>query len=59
LARAFDEMLARFGIQDKMLSWTGDNATSNDTQDAALDASPNNNYESDNHVRCFNHSLNL
>ncbi|KAJ6611820.1 hypothetical protein B0H10DRAFT_2223745 [Mycena sp. CBHHK59/15] len=44
LARAFDEMLARFGIEAK---------------NTALDVSPNNNFESENHVRCFNHSLNL
>ncbi|KAF8135962.1 hypothetical protein K438DRAFT_1461803, partial [Mycena galopus ATCC 62051] len=59
LARAFDEMLARFGIQAQMLAWTGDNATSNDTQNTTLDASPNNNFESENRVRCFAHSLNL
>ncbi|KAJ7899244.1 hypothetical protein B0H14DRAFT_2556810 [Mycena olivaceomarginata] len=40
LAREFDEMLARFDIQHKILAWTGDNATSNDTQNTALSDNP-------------------
>lgn len=42
-----------------MLSFAGDNATSNDTQTEHLDADPNNTFESVNRVRCFNHTLNL
>lgn len=42
-----------------MLSWVGDNATSNDTQNDALGANPNNSFDPVNRVRCFNHTLNL
>ncbi|KAJ7786902.1 hypothetical protein B0H14DRAFT_2218220, partial [Mycena olivaceomarginata] len=59
LAREFDEMLARFDIQHKILAWTGDNATSNDTQNTALSDNPNNSFDSVNRVRCFAHTLNL
>ncbi|KAF7372915.1 Dimer-Tnp-hAT domain-containing protein [Mycena sanguinolenta] len=59
LAREFDDMLSRFNIGNKILSWTGDNATSNDTQNVALASNPNNDFESVNRVRCFAHTLNL
>ncbi|KAJ7804947.1 hypothetical protein B0H14DRAFT_2246771, partial [Mycena olivaceomarginata] len=59
LARAFEEMLGRFNIQHKILAWTGDNVSSNDTQTAAMDESPNNSFDAINRVRCFWHTLNL
>ncbi|KAJ7065552.1 hypothetical protein C8F01DRAFT_932417, partial [Mycena amicta] len=59
LAREFDDMLRRFGLERKILAWTGDNATSNDTQTEALDLSTENIFEGVNRVRCFNHTLNL
>ncbi|KAJ7190629.1 hypothetical protein GGX14DRAFT_339402, partial [Mycena pura] len=59
LAREFNEMLQRFNLQHKILAWTGDNATSNDTQNTALANNPNNSFDAVNHVRCFNHTLNL
>jgi hypothetical protein len=36
-----------------------DNATSNNTQLTALSNNPNNQFEGINHVRCFNHTINL
>lgn len=41
------------------MAFTGDNATSNDTQTASLAINPNNTFEEPNRVRCFNHTLNL
>ncbi|KAJ7793098.1 hypothetical protein B0H14DRAFT_3498471 [Mycena olivaceomarginata] len=46
LAWEFDEMLAQFNIQHKILSGTGDNTTSNDTQNTALSDNPNNSFDS-------------
>ncbi|KAK7017583.1 ribonuclease H-like domain-containing protein, partial [Favolaschia claudopus] len=59
LAQAFQEMLERYKIQHKALSFTGDNATSNDTQTTTLSDNPNNSFVAPNRVRCFNHTLNL
>ncbi|KAJ7693749.1 hypothetical protein B0H16DRAFT_1280304, partial [Mycena metata] len=59
LAREFDDMLRRFGLERKILAWTGDNATSNDTQNTALDRSSENDFDAVNRVRCFNHTMNL
>ncbi|KAF7348841.1 Dimer-Tnp-hAT domain-containing protein [Mycena venus] len=59
LAREFDDMLSRFNIGHKFLAWTGDNATSNDTQNTALGDSPNNSFKAVNRVHCFAHTLNL
>ncbi|KAJ7665490.1 hypothetical protein B0H14DRAFT_2658510 [Mycena olivaceomarginata] len=42
-----------------ILSWMGENTTSNDTQNTALDRSSENDFDAVNHVRCFNHTLNL
>jgi hypothetical protein len=42
-----------------MLSFTGDSATSNDTQTTTLSTNPNNSFAAANRVRCFNHVLNL
>ena len=41
------------------MAFTRDNATSNDTQTASLARNPNNTFQEPNHVRCFNHTLNL
>ncbi|KAJ6614963.1 hypothetical protein B0H10DRAFT_1802167, partial [Mycena sp. CBHHK59/15] len=43
----------------QILSWVGDNASSNDTQNMALGENPNNSFDTVNRVRCFNHTLNL
>ncbi|KAJ7792038.1 hypothetical protein B0H14DRAFT_3499762 [Mycena olivaceomarginata] len=45
LALEFDDMLRRFGLQRKILAWTGDNATSNDIQNTALDQSSENDFD--------------
>jgi hypothetical protein len=42
----------------QMLAFTGDNATSNDTQTAELDKKKNS-FNLANHVRCFNHTVQL
>ncbi|KAJ7577822.1 hypothetical protein C8J56DRAFT_798148, partial [Mycena floridula] len=58
LATAFQEMLECYNIQDKILAFTADNATSNDKQTETL-ANLNNSFTAPNRVRCFNHTLNL
>ncbi|THU99265.1 hypothetical protein K435DRAFT_502649 [Dendrothele bispora CBS 962.96] len=58
-AREFDKMLQRHGLGDKILGFTGDNATSNDTQTTALDISKENQFTKEGRVRCFNHTMNL
>ncbi|KAJ7793101.1 hypothetical protein B0H14DRAFT_2623229 [Mycena olivaceomarginata] len=50
LAWEFDKMLAQFNIQHKILSWTRDNTTSNDTQNTALSNNPNNFFPSPIHA---------
>lgn len=42
----------------QILSFTGDNASSNDTQAEHLDTLPNS-FDIFNHVRCFNHTMQL
>ncbi|KAJ7576300.1 hypothetical protein C8J56DRAFT_758721, partial [Mycena floridula] len=42
-----------------ILSFTGDNATSNDKQTKFLSNRPENSFKAVNQVRCFNHTLNL
>ncbi|KAJ6570418.1 hypothetical protein B0H10DRAFT_1840059, partial [Mycena sp. CBHHK59/15] len=59
LAQAFQEMLERYKIEHKPLSFTGDSATSNDTQTTVLSTNPNNSFAAANRVRCFNHILNI
>ncbi|KAI0281071.1 hypothetical protein BC826DRAFT_865523, partial [Russula brevipes] len=58
LAKAFQQMLEAFGLQDRILAVSADNATSNDTQGEAL-ADMHNSFELENRVRCFNHTLQL
>ena len=58
MALAFQHMLKRFRLQDRVLAFNGDNATSNDTQTTKL-ASLKNSFKIDNRVRCFNHTTQL
>ena len=58
LAKEFQAMLRRFGLADKVLACSNDNAASNDTQTVALAKLPNS-FEEKNRVRCFNHTLQL
>jgi TATA-binding protein-associated factor Taf7 len=51
-------MLQHFGLTDKVLAINADNATLNDTQVKAL-AAMTNSFNEENHVRCFNHTLQL
>ncbi|KAJ7745354.1 hypothetical protein B0H16DRAFT_1235326, partial [Mycena metata] len=58
LAQAFQEVLDDYGIADKPLGLTGDNATSNDTQTKILHKLKNA-FDEVNRVRCFTHSIQL
>ena len=49
-------MLVEHGLENKILSFTSDNATSNDKQTDQLHDLPNS-FESINHVCCFNHMI--
>ncbi|EEB92003.1 hypothetical protein MPER_09550, partial [Moniliophthora perniciosa FA553] len=59
LAHVFHAIVQSYGIEDKVLGFTGDNATSNDTQTDHLDVNLLNFFNSPNRVRCYNHILNL
>ena len=58
LALAFQAMLKRFRLADKILAMNADNASSNNTQTTAL-AGMENTFESENRIRCFNHTIQL
>ena len=58
MAMAFQQMLERFGLTEKMHALNADNATANDTQTTKLDTLDNS-FEAENRVRCFNHTLQL
>lgn len=58
MALAFQDMLERFNLTEKILTFNADNATANDKQTAKLDALDNS-FEETNRVRCFNHTLQL
>ena len=58
LALAFQAMLTRFGLVDKILAMNADNASSNNTQTTAL-AGMENSFESEKRIRCFNHTIQL
>jgi hypothetical protein len=58
LAREFQDMLVRFGIENKILSFTADNASPNDKLTSKLADLPNS-FESVNRVRCFSHTNQL
>ncbi|KAF5371119.1 hypothetical protein D9758_004308 [Tetrapyrgos nigripes] len=59
LACEFSKMLERFGLQQKIMAFCGDNASSNDMQTTALSESPSNSFTLDGRVRCLNHTMNL
>ena len=58
LAQAFQKVLVDFGIQHKILCVASDNASSNETQTAAL-ATLDNSFDEEARVRCFNHTMSL
>jgi hypothetical protein len=58
MANAFQDMLERFGLTEKILAVNADNATSNDTQTTKLDKLDNS-FNKENRVRCFNHIIQL
>lgn len=58
LAKAFQEMLERFGLEEKIHSVTADNASSNNVQLSTL-YQLENSFDEANHVRCFNHTIQL
>ena len=58
MAMAFQGMLERFGLTEKIHAVNVDNVTANDKQTTKLNALPNS-FEEENRVRCFNHTLQL
>jgi len=58
MALAFQNMLERFGLTEKILVVNTDNTTLNDKQTTKLDALDNS-FEEANRVHCFNHTLQL
>jgi hypothetical protein len=58
LAREFHNMLVRHGLEQKILSFTADNASNNTTQAEELD-SLDNSFELVNRIGCFNHTMQL
>jgi hypothetical protein len=58
MALAFQDMLERFGLTEKIHAVNADNATANDKQTTKLGALDNS-FEEENRVRCFNHTLQL
>ena len=58
MVKAFQAMLKCFGLTEKILAVNADNATANDKQTAKLD-SLNNSFNKENHVQCFNHTIQL
>ena len=58
MAMAFQEMLERFGLTEKIHALNADNATSNEKQTTKLNALPNS-FKEENCVRCFNHTMQL
>ena len=58
LAAAFQAMLERFGLKNKILAFNGDNASQNDMQAVEL-ARKANSFSEDNRIRCFNHAMQL
>jgi hypothetical protein len=58
LMHKFQAMLMRFYITQKILAVHANNASSNNTQTMSL-ANLNNSFKEENHVRCFNHTMQL
>nr|GAT55264.1 predicted protein [Mycena chlorophos] len=59
MSHEFHSLLERYGITHKILAWTGDNASSNDSLNKHLGKNTENSFDADNHVRCFPHAMNL
>jgi hypothetical protein len=57
-AVVFQDMLTCFGLEDKILGFNTDNATSNNTQTSKL-AALDNTFDKVNQVRCFNQTIKL
>jgi hypothetical protein len=58
MAKAFQDMLERFGLTEKILGINADNASANDKQTTKL-SSLNNSFKEEYRARCFNHTLQL
>ncbi|KAI0282615.1 hypothetical protein BC826DRAFT_866513, partial [Russula brevipes] len=58
LAKVFQNMLKGYGLEEKILAVTANNVCSNNTQRQAL-AAMDNTFEEENHICCFNHTLQL
>jgi hypothetical protein len=58
MAKAFQAMLERFSLTEKILAVSTDNATANDKMTTKL-TQFNNSFEEENRARCFNHMLQL
>ena len=58
MANAFQAMLKRFGLTEKIIAVNADNTTANDKQTTKL-ATLDNSFEETNRVQCFNHTFQL
>jgi len=58
MAKAFQDMLERFCLTEKILAVNADNATANDKQTTKLN-DLDNSFNEANRVRCFNHTVQL
>ncbi|KAF8236334.1 hypothetical protein L208DRAFT_1026569, partial [Tricholoma matsutake] len=58
LAKAFQKMLESYGLKNKILSVTANNVAPNDIQREAL-TGMDNDFQAENHIHCFNHTLQL
>ena len=58
MALAFQDMLERFGLTQKILAVNADNATANDKQTMKLSKLANS-FEEEHRARCFNHTIQL
>jgi hypothetical protein len=58
MAKAFQDMLERFGLSEKILGLNADNALANDKLTTKL-SSLNNSFQEDYRARCFNHTMQL
>ena len=59
LYKKFKEILTEFGIQEKVLGITLDNASNNDTMMRAAEIDDSNTFSTFAHIRCFAHVVNL
>ena len=58
MAKVFQMMLQEFGLTRKILSFNANNASANGMQMMKLDELDNS-FNKENHVRCFNHTMQL